>query len=505
MKEDTNHYHLTILICLLLAIVTLAVFWEVQYHEFINLDDDWYVYDNPNVKTGLTYKNIKWAFTTLHAGFWMPLTWLSHMLDCQLYDLNPKGHHFNNLLFHITNTIFLFLILKRMTKAIWPSAFVAALFALHPLHVEPVAWVTSRKDVLSGFFWMMTIWLYTYYAERPGIKRYLLVFLSFAFGLMAKPIIVTMPFVLLLLDYWPLKRLRIKHLSINCASHLSKNLNNDQSISSKFWLLYEKIPFLILSILSGLIAFLAEKRVGALPSLESFPIVIRLANALESYLDYILHMIWPLNLSVFYPHTGIPSWWHVLVALVILLGISFLAVWNYQKHSYLLVGWFWYLGTLVPVIGLIQVGKHAMADRYTYIPLIGLFIIISWGIQYIFKNFTYKKLAYSILAGATLLFFTANTQIQISYWRNSSTLFKHAIDITSDNYLAHNNLAYALIHQGDLEGATSHLYEALRIKPDYLEHHMNLGAVLARQGKLDEAIKQFLWELDTHPGDERLV
>jgi hypothetical protein len=494
-----NSSHTKILICLLLTIATLAAFWEVQDHGFVNFDDDFYIFENLHVIEGLTSKNIKWAFSTLYEGFWMPLTWLSHMLDCELYGLNPKGHHLNNLLLHIVNTLLLFLALRKMTKALWQSAFIAALFALHPLHVETVAWVTERKDVLSTFFWMITMWTYAHYTERPGFGRYIMVFIFFSFGLMAKPMLVTLPFALLLLDYWPLGRLRLKKSSIHDHFQASKSPHGGIKLFSPVSLVLEKIPLIILSGVLGSLTFFAERGVGALPSLDSFPLGVRIANALVSYMSYIIKMIWPLHLTVFYPHPGMPPWWQVVGALLLLGVISIFVIKRARQHPYLPVGWLWYLGTLVPVIGLIQVGGHSMADRYTYVPLIGLFIILSWGIPYLLKRFTYKKIICSTLAGLWLLFLFVNTHVQVLHWRNSITLFTHALNVTSDNYLAHNNLAYALAQKGDLEGAIRHISEALRIKPNYIEPHYNLGAVLARQGKLEEAIKEFLWVLERDP------
>lgn len=364
-----------IMVCLILILAIFTVFWQVRSHDFVNYDDDKYVTENRDVKAGLTTQSIIWAFTTTHASNWHPLTWLSHMLDISLFGLNPGWHHLTNLLFHIANTLLLFLILRGMTEEFWKSAFVAALFALHPLHVESVAWIAERKDVLSTFFWMLTILAYAYYVKHPVLRRYLFVLFSFLLGLMSKPMLVTLPFVLLLLDYWPLGRFQMEESGItrNPKKHKSKHPEYQKSIALR--LVREKTPFFVLAGFSSIITFIAQQHGGTVRSLEFLPVKTRVANALISYVAYIGKMIWPFNLAVLYPHPGttLPMWQTILAGLF-LLFISYLVIRKVKKLPYLSIGWFWYVGTLVPVIGLVQVGAQSMADRYTYIPLIGLFI-----------------------------------------------------------------------------------------------------------------------------------
>lgn len=345
----------------MLALVTLIVFGQACRNDFVGYDDIYYVTDNPHVKSGLSLDSVIWAFTTMYNANWHPLTWLSHMLVCQLFSLNPLWHHLTNVLFHTVNTLLLFGILKRMTGKIWPSAFAAAAFALHPLHVESVAWVSERKDVLSGFFWMLTVICYIRYTERQSIGKYLLVFLVFGLGLMAKSMLVTLPFVLLLLDYWPLGRLQWEH-----------------RLKSLWHLIIEKVPLLALSAASSTITFIAQKSAGAMELGKVYPLNIRISNAAVSYIAYIGKLIYPSRLAVLYPYPGssLPLW-QPIVSLLVLIAVSAAVI--YSARRYLVIGWFWYIGTLVPVIGLVQIGNQMMADRYTYLPSIGIFIMVAWG------------------------------------------------------------------------------------------------------------------------------
>lgn len=477
----------------------LVVFWQSADHEFVNFDDELYVTRNSHVQAGLTYQGLVWALTTTHVGNWHPLTWLSHMLDCELYGLNPGGHHFTNLLLHIANTLLLFMVLKRMTGALRRSAFVAALFALHPLHVESVAWVAERKDVLSTFFWMLTMGVYVRYVERPGLNRYLLVLLSFALGLMAKPMLVTLPFVLLLLDYWPLGRFQFRQSSddSNSQSHESINFSNQRSLI--FRLVLEKAPFFALAAVSGVVTFFVQQGGGAVRSLYVFPLDIRIANAMVSYVSYIEKMIWPHHLAVFYPHPGMLPMWQIAGAGLLLVCISVLVVRAARRHPYLLTGWLWYLGTLVPVIGLVQVGSHAMADRYTYVPLIGLFIMIAWGSCDISERWRYRKIVLAISTGVLLCASMISTGSQVRYWQNSVALFEHTLDVTANNWLAHNNMGIALARRGKFDEAIAHYSETLRIKPDYAPAYSNLGIVFAVQEKAEEAIAHFRKALQINP------
>lgn len=473
---------LELIICLFLIVATLAIYWQAGNHEFVSYDDPTYVTENRFVQKGLTLESISWAFTATHASNWHPLTWLSHMLDCQLFGLNPGMHHLTSLLLHIASSILLFLVFRRMTGALWCSAFVAALFALHPLHVESVAWVAERKDVLSAFFWLLTMWSYTWYVERSGINRYLLVLLFFIMGLMSKPMLVTLPFVLLLLDYWPLGRFQLGQ------SGNYKILDIPKSPVRR--LILEKVPFFVLAMISSVVTFIVQQSGGAVSSLDAIPLKIRTANALVSYVSYIGKMIWPHKLEVIYLHHMLPGW-QVAGACLLLLSVSLLVVRIVKKHPYLAVGWLWYLGTLVPVIGLVQVGVQSMADRYTYIPLIGLFIIIAWGVPELVARWRHNKIGLTILAVSLLSVLMATTWTQVRYWKNSITLFQHAIDVTANNCVAHNSLGMALAEQGDTTKAIEHYYEALRIQPGLVIVHNNLGNIMAKQGKLREAIKYY--------------
>ena len=458
-------------VCLFLVIAILAVYWQVGNHEFVNYDDNDYITENQHVQAGLTLKSIVWAFTSTHASNWHPLTWLSHMLDCQIYGLNPGGHHFTNVFFHILNSILLFLVFKRMTGAFWKSAFVATLFAIHPLHVESVAWAAERKDVLSTFFWMMTMGSYVWYVERPGTNRYLLVLLFFALGLMAKPMLITLPFVLLLLDYWPLGRFNKRSLALP--------------------LVWEKIPFFVLAAASSIVTFFVQQSGGAVRSLDVLPLFVRISNALVSYISYIVKMILPHNLAILYPHPKDFPMWQVAGACLLLVFISFMAIRAVRRHPYFAVGWLWYLGTLVPVIGLVQVGSQSMAERYTYIPLTGIFIIIAWGVSDLVARWQYKKEGLAVASAILLSILIVATWFQVGHWTNSITLFSHAIDVTENNSIAHNNLGVALKDHGKLSEATGHYYEALRINPDYVFAHNNLGNALADQGRVSEAISHY--------------
>ncbi len=491
--------HSAFALILFLTITTFAVFWQMRNHEFVILDDGKYVTENSHVRDGLTWEGLVWAFTTTHANFWHPLTWISHMLDCELYGLDPGGHHFTNLLIHIANTLLLFLVLERMTGALWPSAFVAAMFALHPLHVESVAWAAERKDVLSTFFYVLTIGSYVRYVEHPGINRYLLVLLTFALGLMAKPMLVTLPFVLLLLDYWPLDRFQFVQQSGNGCAQAQKSVCPNNQRSTFFRLVLEKFPLFVLAAVSCVVAYLAQEQGGALKALNLFPIEFRIANAVFSYASYIGKTIWPLHLAVFYPHPGILPLWQVIGAGLFLVSTSVLAIRAAHRSPYLTVGWLWYLGTLVPVIGLVQVGDHAMADRYTYVPLIGLFIMIAWGSCDISKRWRYLKTVLAISSGALICASMISTAFQIRHWQNSTTLFEHTLDVTADNSMAHTNLGVVLAGQGKPDEAVMHYTQALRIKPDHLEARINMGVALAAQGKLDEAVAHYSRALHIKP------
>jgi tetratricopeptide (TPR) repeat protein len=474
---------------MLLIVVTLLVFEQVRNHEFVNLDDPLYVTENHHVKAGLSPKSFIHAFTDTQAGYWIPLTWLSLMLDFEFYGLEAGGYHLTNLLFHIANALLLFLLLKRMTGQLWQSAFVAALFAIHPLRVESVAWVTERKDVLSTLFWLLTMWTYCHYIERPAIHRYLLVILTFALGLMAKPMVVTLPFALLLLDFWPLQRLHITNSDSTAGLQTSlSSLPAGQSHQIQS-LILEKIPLFALAAISSIITFLTQRSLEAVKSIEEFPLSVRFANAVVSYVKYIGKMIWPKNLAVFYPHAGssLPLW-QTAGAALILVFISFVVVRAARNHPYLVMGWLWYLGTLVPVIGLAQAGEQAMADRFTYIPLIGLFIMFAWGVPEWLAPYRHKRFLLSVSSLVVLSALMILSRSQVQHWRSSVTIYEQALAVTDNNYLAYNNLGVTLQMQGHLEEAIGHYTKALTIKPDYPAALANLGDSYLAQGKVEKAI-----------------
>jgi tetratricopeptide (TPR) repeat protein len=378
-----------------------------------------------------------------------------------------------------------------MTGALWRSCFVAALFALHPLHVESVVWLAERKDVLSTFFWMLTIWTYVHYVERPGFNRYLLVLLFFTLGLLSKPMLVTLPFIFLLFDYWPLGRFQFGQLSGDRKSRASKSMNSGGQKSIAFRLVREKAPFFVLSAVLSILTIFAQQKGGAMVPLEHYPFESRIANALVSYVSYIEKMIWPSHLSVFYPYQEMLPLWKVVGSGLLLISVSVLVIRVVRKLPYLAVGWFWYLGALVPVIGLVQVGSQAMADRYTYVPLIGLSVMVAWSIPDILAGWRYRRVVFSISAGILLSILMIVTRLQVQHWQNSITLFEHSLDVTVNNYLSHTNLGDALARQGKYQEAIAHFTEALRIFPDHPEVHYNLGVVLQGQGKIQEAIIHF--------------
>jgi tetratricopeptide (TPR) repeat protein len=422
------------------------------------------------------------------------------MLDCQLYGLNPKGHHLTNVFFHLLNTLLLFLVLQRMTGAVWRSGFIAALFALHPLHVESVAWVAERKDVLSTFFLFLTLLSYLRYVERSGFYRYLLIILFFTLGLMAKPMLVTLPFVLLLLDYWPLRRVQGGQLvaADNGRSQLSpRSQKMERQI---FRLLWEKVPFFLLAAASSAVTVLVQKSGKALGNLEIYPIKIRFANALISYVSYIWKMIWPHHLVIFYPHPRESvSMLQAAGAGILLTGISILLIWTGRRYRYLAVGWLWYLGTLVPVIGLVQVGAQAMADRYTYVPLIGLFIIIAWGVPDLLARWHYRRIAIASATSLLLPFLLVSTWTQLSHWHDSKTLWKYTLAVAPNKYFAYDNLGEIASDNGNLEEAIDYYAKAFAANPHYEPAISNIGSIFYKQGKYDEAIKRFYQALKIDP------
>ncbi len=481
-----------LLVTLFLLSIIVGSYIQVINYGFINYDDPIYVTENRFLQDGITWSAVKVAFVSVYAANWHPLTWLSHMLDIQLYRFNPGMHHLTNVLFHLVNSILLFFALKRMTRDLLKSAAVAVLFAIHPLHVESVAWVSERKDVLSAFFWMLTIFFYSRYAEKPGIKRYSLVFLACGLGLMAKPMLVTLPFVLLLLDYWPLGRISLRgtHRSVEGEATL------DPGASREWWsifvrLIIEKIPLFILVVGAAIITFIAQKSGGAVGSLDLIPLSARLGNAVVAYGIYLLKTIWPMNLSVFYPYSLNIPLWKVACSAAFLAGVSAVSVFWIRRFPYLIVGWLWYLGTLIPVIGLIQVGSQSFADRYTYIPLTGIFIMLAWGLPQLFDRGKAGRFALQAISATGLVALLSLTWLQVSYWKNDMTLFRHAIEVTQNNYLAHNILGKVLLMEKKYDEAVEHFREAIRIKPTYAQARVSLGITLYETGQIDAAIDQY--------------
>lgn len=475
-------------VCIFLVLIVWLVFAGTLRYEFVNYDDENYVYQNAKITIGLSPAGIAWAFTHVHARNWHPLTTMSHMLDCQLYGLKAGGHHFTNVLLHSIAVILLFLVLLQMTGALWRSAFVAAVFAIHPLRVESVAWVAERKDVLSAVFFMLTLSAYVYYVRKPSLGRYTTVALLFVLGLMSKPMLVTVPLVLLLVDYWPLRRFA-KSTSVKSRA---KRLHwwDRQSISRR--LIFEKIPLLALSAVSGVVTFLAQRQ-AALARTEELPLFWRINNALVSCMTYVWQMIWPVKLAVFYPHphNGLPDWEIILsVALLAAMTASALAV--RKKHPYIVTGWLWYLVMLVPVIGLIQVGWQGHADRYTYLPQIGLYLLVSWAIAEVAASLRIRQQVLAIVAVVVIAALSSRAWIQTSYWRDSETLWRHALAVTSNNDVAQDNLGIALFGRGQVKEAVAHWRKSLELHPDNANIINNLGMVRAEEGRINEAIA--LWE-----------
>ena len=488
------------LICIFLVVATFFIYSQVQDHEFINFDDDVYITNNLNVQAGLTSKSVEWVFTTFTMGNWSPVTWFSHMLDYQLYGLHAKGHHLTSLFFHIANSLLLFLVLSRMTGVIWQSAFVAAMFAFHPLNVESVAWAAERKNVLSTLFMLITMWAYIRYAKKPTIKRYSLVFLFFTLGLMSKPMLVTLPFVLLLLDYWPLRRLKFRQ-ERGSNEVLEKNIFKKLKV---LLLVFEKVPLFLLTIGLSIITFISQKSFGAMHYAESLTFSTRVTNAMVSYLDYLGKMVWPSGLSILYPHPGNTlSVWQGILCAMALMGITIMSIRLIRKAPYVAVGWFWYIGTLFPVIGVVQVGGQAMADRYTYIPLIGIFIIIAWGIPDLISKWRYKEKVLSAMAGIIIFALFITTWKQVSHWKSSITIFNHAIRVTDKKYpnfsLAYNNLGIALYAKGKNQEAVSHYKMAIKTKPAHAKAYYNLGIALNNERKYEEAIYHYKMAIRIHP------
>ncbi len=465
----------TAAICLALAAATLGAFWGARQCQFINLDDPEYITSNLEIQRGLTWQSSLWAFRTGAAGNWHPLTWLSHLLDVSIYGLAPAGHHLTSVLLHAANGVLLFLVLQKMTGAPWRAAMVAALFALHPLRVESVVWVSERKDVLSTLFWMLTVWAWLGYATSlKSPFYYLLALMFFALGLMAKPMLVTLPCVLLLLDFWPLARLQ-------------RGLAR---------LIGEKIPFFVLAAGSSLVTFIVQRHSGAISSWAGLPAGARLGNALVSYVCYQAKIFWPVGLSPFYPHPGYWPFWKAAGAAMLLAAITVWVIWRGRCQPYLAVGWFWFVGVLAPTIGLVQAGMQSMADRFSYVPSVGVFVMVVWGVsEWPGARAWVLGMAGSLAAGICL----ALTIHQVKYWRTSETLFLHAIQVNKNNYLAYNNLGYDFSKRGEMEKAVAAYRHSLDINANYDVARYNLGFALSIMGRYQEATNEYIRALKTNP------
>ncbi|MGH8092581.1 MAG: tetratricopeptide repeat protein [Chthoniobacterales bacterium] len=482
-----TEYAISAGICVFLVAIVWAVFGQTLEYTFLNYDDDDYVYANPNITRGLTSGGLRWAFTHVHANNWHPLTTLSHMLDCQLYGLQPWGPHLSNVLLHAAAAILLFLVLRNLTGTLWRSAFVAVLFAIHPLRAESVAWISERKDVLSGVFFMLTLWSYGRYArsERHSSGRYLTVLVFFALGLMCKPTLVTLPFVLLLLDYWPLQRLPTAgpHKTFFNASRQ---------------LILEKVPFFVLTAASCVVTILAQEQ--ALERSFKPDFGQRIGNAVVSYAAYLGETIYPMHLAVLYPyHPGYPGVGKALLAFLLLLAITVLFFAWRKRYPYLFVGWLWFLGMLVPMIGIVQVGLQSRADRYTYLPQIGLCIAATWGAAELFGKWRHGRAVSAVTALLLVTTLGARTYDETSYWRNSETLWNHAIENTSGNPVAQTSLGTVLLKKGDMGQAARHYQEALKLEPDSVLIHSDLGKAFEREGRIDEAMAEFQKALQLKP------
>ena len=495
---STNGRYRIALVAVFLGLMTIAVFCPSGQFNFVSLDDNVYVTANPMVQKGVTTDGLRWAFTNFDSGTWHPLTWISHMVDCELYGLKAGGHRWTNILVHTAAAVLLFLVLNAMTGFLWGSGLVAALFALHPLHVESVAWVAERKDVLSGFFWVATMCAYDLYVKKPGASRYLLVLVFLALGLLSKPMLVTLPIVLLFLDYWPLRRHE------DPVTLFDDSLRTYPSFHRACpRLIAEKIPLFFLSLIAGVLALIGQQRIGAIQTMEVFPFQERFTNALVSYVWYIWKMFLPFDLAVYYPHAGLPPFWKWMGALVILVVITVLVLRWARTLPYLPVGWFWYLVTLLPVIGFVQIGAQAMADRYTYIPLIGLFILVVWGAYDAAGERKYHRVALAVFFPVIIVALIVSTAKQLSYWQDSRTLYAHTLAVTEGNYLVHNNLGNELAGAGEMDEALVHYLEAVRIYPGYADGQCNLANAFARMGQEDEAIRHYLEAIRIMPDHEK--
>jgi tetratricopeptide (TPR) repeat protein len=467
-----------------LVLLVAIAYAMVARFGFTRFDDPTYVTENPHLVGGLTGAAIRWAFTTGYGANWHPLTWIAHLLDVQFFGFNGGAHHIVNVVLHIISTVLLFGVLARMTDARWRSAFVAAGFGLHPIHVESVAWVAERKDVLSALLWTLTLWAYVSYVRTRTARAYVAVLIAFALGLMAKPMVVTLPFALLLLDAWPLQRFSLA-----------------KPDRGSLWpLVREKLPLFGLAAASSVVTFLVQRAGGTVAVATALPFAQRMGNAALSYIAYLGKTIWPAHLAAYYPYASPVPWGRVAMNVLLIALLTVGALIARKRFPYVFVGWFWYLGTLIPAIGIVQVGTQAMADRYTYIPLIGIFLLAAWGLGDIVRWRGSLQRVSVGAAAAVIALWTVLTRAQVRHWESSMTLWTHALQVTSNNYAAHTYMGNALAVQGDLADALAHYDEAIRIRPDYAEAHNNMGPALAAEGRIDDAIAHFTEAIRLRPG-----
>lgn len=481
-------------LCLALIFLNVAVFAPVRSYGVTSYDDRGYVSENPEIAHGLTAEGLQWAFTGVHQSYWIPVVWVSYMLDVQFFGNNSGVFHTVNVGFHIANTLLLFLLLYRMTRLFYRSGFVAAIFAVHPLHVESVAWVTERKDMLSTLFFLFAIWTYVSYVRRPRFARYLAVCFLFALALMAKPMVVTLPFLLLLLDYWPLSR-------VSVADTARGSLGVPRATIVK--LVREKIPLFALAAAGSVLTYFTQKTSGAIAGADLAGPGLRVSNAFVSYAAYIGKFFWPTKLAVFYPYPQSIPVWRLVVSFLLLAGISAAAVWAARTRPWFIVGWLWYLGALVPVIGLVQAGRQSMADRFTYIPLIGLLIIMAWSMPELSARWrrTPIFIIAPILAIATCAVLARK---QVSFWKDNDTIWEHALQVSEESYIAHFNLGISLYEEGKVDQALSHFTRAVRMKPDYSDARNDLAVALANRGRTSDAIQELREGLRFNPNQARL-
>ncbi len=510
------------LMAVLLALVTVGLYWPATRCDFVDYDDSAYVTENLHVQDGLTWAGIKWALSNPVAANWHPLTMLSHMLDCQLYGLNPWGHHLTSVLLHAVNTALVFLLFRRLMSlrpgentgatapqagALWRSVMVVALFGWHPVHVESVAWVSERKDVLSTFFGLLALIFYVRFAQnratlnpQPSTLNYLLALVFFALGLMSKAMLVTWPLVMLLLDWWPLQR--VSSVGTALPSTLNPLARRSEAKTAQFsTLVLEKLPFFGLAVAASVVTFAVQKQSGAVTTIANLPLNGRIENSLISYCRYLGKMFWPVDLAVFYPHLGPWPVEEVLLAGGLISGMTVLCVMVRRRYPFMLMGWLWYVGTLVPVIGLVQVSDQAMADRYTYIPSLGVFILVIWGAYELTRRWRYQVMTLSVAGGAAIILCLGMTRRQLGYWQDSEALFRHVLEVTKNNYFAHKALGIVLGVKGQTDEAISQFQEALHLKPDFVEAHYALGIAFNQKGQTDEAINQFQEALRLVPDD----